>query len=123
MLPLTYEISVLAARGADGGTATWSPVKNMHRDGILFLTIMPSCGVSDDVVMRIRAIVTMTAEEMGYVGVLRIKFFMLWGDSLVVNEMTPHPYNPSCITMDVYEVNQFEQQARVMACLPLDNTR
>src|SRR5262249_20230711 len=63
MLPLAYEVSVRAARGADGSTATWPLAENVHRDGVLFSTIMPSRSVSDDVATRTRAAAAMIAEE------------------------------------------------------------
>lgn len=123
MLPLAYEVSVLAARAADGTTATWPLAENEHRDGILFSTIMPSRSVSDDVATRTRAAAAMIAEEMGYVGVLCIEFFVLTDGSLVANEMAPRPHNSGHITMDACETSQFEQQVRAMARMPLGSTR
>jgi 5-(carboxyamino)imidazole ribonucleotide synthase len=123
MLPVAYEVSVLAARAADGSTATWPLAENVHRDGVLFSTIMPSRSVSDDVATRTRAAAAMIAEEMGYVGVLCIEFFVLQDGSIVANEMAPRPHNSGHITMDVCETSQFEQQVRAMARLPLGSTR
>ena len=42
MLPLAYEISVLAARGADGASVVYPIAENVHRHGILFSTTVPS---------------------------------------------------------------------------------
>ncbi len=123
MLPLAYEVSVLAARAADGSTVTWPLAENIHRDGVLFSTVMPSRSVSDDIATRTRAAAAMIAEEMGYVGVLCIEFFVLQDGSLVANEMAPRPHNSGHITMDVCETSQFEQQVRAMARLPLGSTR
>ena len=49
MLPLAYEISVLAARGADGGSVVYPIAENVHRDGILFTTTVPgpSCSTKN----------------------------------------------------------------------------
>ncbi|WP_020204430.1 MULTISPECIES: 5-(carboxyamino)imidazole ribonucleotide synthase [Cupriavidus] len=123
MLPLAYEVSVLAARAADGSTATWPLAENVHRDGILFATTMPSTSVSDDIADRARAAAATIATEMGYVGVLCIEFFVLTDGSLVANEMAPRPHNSGHITMDACETSQFEQQVRAMARLPLGSTR
>ncbi|MCY1226584.1 N5-carboxyaminoimidazole ribonucleotide synthase [compost metagenome] len=123
MLPLAYEVSVLAARAADGSTATWPLAENVHRDGILFSTEMPSTSVSPDIADRARAAAAAIATEMGYVGVLCIEFFVLTDGSLVANEMAPRPHNSGHITMDACETSQFEQQVRAMARLPLGSTR
>ncbi|MGO4331962.1 MULTISPECIES: 5-(carboxyamino)imidazole ribonucleotide synthase [unclassified Cupriavidus] len=123
MLPLAYEVSVLAARAADGSTATWPLAENVHRDGILFATTMPSTSVSDEIADRARAAAATIATEMGYVGVLCIEFFVLTDGSLVANEMAPRPHNSGHITMDACETSQFEQQVRAMARLPLGSTR
>ena len=42
MLPLAYEVSVLVARGADGQAVVYPIAENVHRDGILFTTTVPS---------------------------------------------------------------------------------
>jgi 5-(carboxyamino)imidazole ribonucleotide synthase len=123
MLPLAYEVSVLAARAANGTTATWPLAENVHRDGILFSTTMPSTSVSDDIADRARAAAATIASEMGYVGVLCIEFFVLTDGTLVANEMAPRPHNSGHITMDACETSQFEQQVRAMARLPLGSTR
>ncbi|MGO4304906.1 MULTISPECIES: 5-(carboxyamino)imidazole ribonucleotide synthase [unclassified Cupriavidus] len=123
MLPLAYEVSVLAARAADGTTATWPLAENVHRDGILFSTTMPSESVSADIATRARAAAATIASEMGYVGVLCIEFFVLTDGTLVANEMAPRPHNSGHITMDACETSQFEQQVRAMARLPLGSTR
>jgi 5-(carboxyamino)imidazole ribonucleotide synthase len=123
MLPLAYEVSVLAARAADGSTATWPLAENVHRDGILFSTTMPSTSVSDDISQRARNAAATIASEMGYVGVLCIEFFVLTDGTLVANEMAPRPHNSGHITMDACETSQFEQQVRAMARLPLGSTR
>lgn len=123
MLPLAYEVSVLAARGADGSTATWPLAENVHRDGILFSTVMPSSSVSADIADKARAAAAIVTGEMQYVGVLAIEFFVLKDGTLVANEMAPRPHNSGHITMDACETSQFEQQVRATARLPLGSTR
>lgn len=123
MLPLAYEVSVLAARGVDGSTATWPLAENVHRDGILFSTLMPSVSVSPAIADKARAAAAIITGEMQYVGVLAIEFFVLQDGTLVANEMAPRPHNSGHITMDACETSQFEQQVRATARLPLGSTR
>ena len=48
--------------------------------------------------------------------------FVTRGDELLVNEMAPRPHNSGHYTIDACATSQFEQQARVLAGLPLGDT-
>lgn len=123
MLPLAYEISVLAARGVDGEAVVYPIADNVHRDGILFTTTVPSPNVSAGIAERAQQAALAIIAELGYVGVLCIEFFVLQDGSLVVNEMAPRPHNSGHYTMDACVTSQFQQQARAMAQLPLGDVR
>ena len=123
MLPLAYEVSVLTARGADGASVVYPIAENVHRDGVLFTTTVPGPNVSPDCAAKAQRAAQAMVAELGYVGVLCIEFFVLADGSLVVNEMAPRPHNSGHYTMDACVTNQFAQQVRAMARLPLGDTR
>jgi len=123
MLPLAYEVSVLVARGADGAAVVYPIAENVHRDGILFTTTVPSDHVSDTVAKKAQDAALAIIAKLDYVGVLCIEFFVLTDGSLVVNEMAPRPHNSGHYTIDACITSQFEQQARAMARLPLGDVR
>jgi len=123
MLPLAYEISVLAVRGADGQAVVYPIAENIHRDGILFSTTVPGPNVSADCAARAQAATLEIIARLGYVGVLCVEFFVLRDGSLVVNEMAPRPHNSGHYTIDACITSQFAQQARAMAKLPLGEAR
>jgi 5-(carboxyamino)imidazole ribonucleotide synthase len=123
MLPLAYEISVLAARGIDGEAVVYPIAENVHRDGILFTTTVPSPNVSAAIAEQAQQAALDIIGELGYVGVLCIEFFVLQDGSLVVNEMAPRPHNSGHYTMDACVTSQFQQQVRAMAQLPLGDVR
>ena len=120
-LPLQLEVSVVVCRGRDGETATFPVSENEHRGGILAVSVVPA-RVEDGLARRARAAAVTIAEHMGYVGVLCVEFFVLAGDRLLVNEIAPRPHNSGHYTIDACVTSQFEQQARVMANLPLGDT-
>jgi 5-(carboxyamino)imidazole ribonucleotide synthase len=62
------------------------------------------------------------AERLDYVGVLCVEFFLLDDGQVLVNEMAPRPHNSGHWTLDASVTSQFEQQARVLAGLPLGDT-
>lgn len=123
MLPLAYEVSVLVARGADGVAVVYPIAENVHRDGILFTTTVPSDHVSDDVAKKAQHAALTIIAGLDYVGVLCIEFFVLTDGSLIVNEMAPRPHNSGHYTIDACITSQFEQQVRAMARLPLGDVR
>jgi 5-(carboxyamino)imidazole ribonucleotide synthase len=57
-------------------------------------------------------------ERLDYVGVLCVEFFVVAG-SLLANEIAPRPHNSGHYTIDASVTSQFEQQARILARLPL----
>ena len=123
MLPLAYEVSVLAARGADGQAVVYPIAENVHRDGILFTTTVPGPNVTADCAARAQAAALEIIARLDYVGVLCIEFFVLQDGTLVVNEMAPRPHNSGHYTIDACVTSQFAQQVRAMARLPLGDAR
>jgi 5-(carboxyamino)imidazole ribonucleotide synthase len=123
MLPLAYEISVLAARGADGASVVYPIAENVHRHGILFSTTVPGPNVSARCAAQAQAAALAIIERLDYVGVLCVEFFVLDDGSLVVNEMAPRPHNSGHYTIDACITSQFAQQVRAMARLPLGDVR
>jgi 5-(carboxyamino)imidazole ribonucleotide synthase len=123
MLPLAYEVSVLAARGADGQSVVYPIAENVHRDGILFTTTVPGPNVSAECAGKAQAAALAIIAQLDYVGVLCIEFFVLQDGSLVVNEMAPRPHNSGHYTIDACVTSQFAQQVRAMARLPLGEVR
>jgi 5-(carboxyamino)imidazole ribonucleotide synthase len=123
MLPLAYEVSVLTARGADGQSVVYPIAENVHRDGILFTTTVPGPNVSGDCARLAQDAARVIVDHLGYVGVLCIEFFVLDDGSLVVNEMAPRPHNSGHYTIDACVTNQFAQQVRATARLPMGDVR
>ncbi len=131
MLPLAAECSVIVARGWNGDCVNFAPQLNLHRDGILAVTQayegnMP-LALAEQAVVATKKI----ADELNYVGVLCVEFFVLQAGSperaklggLVVNEMAPRPHNSGHHTLDACDVSQFELQVRTLAGLPLTQPR
>lgn len=121
LLPLDHEISVIIARGFDGANVVFPIARNVHHDGILAVSTVGeegSLALQDQARQAAQAI----AQGLDYHGVLCVEFFVLRNGALVVNEMAPRPHNSGHYTLDACVTSQFEQQARVMAGLPLGST-
>lgn len=121
MLKLDYEVSVVLARDAQGNIAAFPTAENQHLNGILDVSIVPARG-EESVRVLAQSLAKQVAEKLNYVGVLGVEFFVCNGE-LLVNEMAPRPHNSGHYTIDACVTNQFEQQVRVTAGLPLGNPR
>jgi 5-(carboxyamino)imidazole ribonucleotide synthase len=118
---LQAEISVIAARGLDGGIAEYAPFENRHSNHILDVTTAPAA-IPTAVAGRAREIARAILEAMDYVGVLCVEFFVTTDGELLVNELAPRPQNSGHLTFDAAVTSQFEQQVRAICGLPLGST-
>jgi 5-(carboxyamino)imidazole ribonucleotide synthase len=123
MLPLASECSVIVARGRDGAMVNLPVQRNLHRDGILAATEVFAGNVPDALAQQSVTAAKAVAEELNYVGVLCVEFFVLADNTLVVNEIAPRPHNSGHYSQDACDVSQFELQVRTMADLPLTQPR
>ena len=123
MLPLKAECSVIVARGWDGTCVNLPVQLNLHREGILAVTEAYEGNMPLAVVNKAIEATKAIAEELQYVGVLCVEFFVLADDSLVVNEMAPRPHNSGHYSLDACDLSQFDLQVRTLAGLPLVQPR
>jgi len=119
--PLDYEISVVVARDLRGRAVSYAPSRNTHRDGILALSVADG-SVPEGIANLARGHALSLADHLDYHGVLCVEFFVLRDGRVLANEMAPRPHNSGHYTQDGCLVSQFEQQARIMAGLPLGET-
>ncbi len=120
-ISLQTEISMIAARGLDGEIKEYVAFENRHRHHILDLTTAPAA-VPAAVTKRAAEITRTILEELQYVGVLCVEFFLSTDGELLVNEMAPRPHNSGHLTFDAAVTSQFEQQVRAICGLPLGST-
>jgi 5-(carboxyamino)imidazole ribonucleotide synthase len=117
-IDLQAELSVVAARGLDGEIVEYIPFENRHRNHILDVTTVPAA-IPPGVEERAREITRAILEELQYVGVLCVEFFLSTSGELLVNELAPRPHNSGHLTIDAAVTSQFEQQVRAICGLPL----
>ncbi|HWX05812.1 MAG TPA: 5-(carboxyamino)imidazole ribonucleotide synthase [Bradyrhizobium sp.] len=120
-IPFEREISVIAARSADGHVECFDVTENEHRDHILKISRAPA-DISDALAARARAIAESIANALNYVGVLAVEMFVVQtggGPDVLVNEIAPRVHNSGHWTLDGASISQFEQHIRAIAGWPL----
>jgi 5-(carboxyamino)imidazole ribonucleotide synthase len=117
-VPFVREVSVVAARAADGTVECFDLTENEHRDHILKVSRVPAA-VSDATAQEARRIAETIAHHFDYIGVLAVEMFVLRDGTLLVNEIAPRVHNSGHWTIDGASVSQFEQHIRAVAGWPL----
>jgi 5-(carboxyamino)imidazole ribonucleotide synthase len=120
-LDLALELSVVVARARDGTATTFPIAENVHRGGILAVSVVPA-RIDEGLARRAREAALAVAAAMDYVGVLCVEFFVLADGRLLANEIAPRPHNSGHYTIDACVSSQFDEQARVLAGQPLGDT-
>ncbi|MET7247169.1 5-(carboxyamino)imidazole ribonucleotide synthase [Methylobacterium sp. EM32] len=117
------ELSVVAARNAEGGFSAFSPCANEHRHHILARTVVPAPGMAPETAVEAIAIARTIADALDYVGVLAVEMFLVRGAdcraSVVVNEIAPRVHNSGHWTIEGAETSQFAQHVRAICGWPL----
>ena len=116
------EISVIVARSANGEMRTWAPPRNLHKDGILSVSTVPS-GLPKSIEDEARAKAETLVAALGHIGVLALEFFVLPDGKLLANEFAPRVHNSGHWTPEACQTGQFEQHMRCVAGWPLGDTR
>ncbi len=121
-IPFEREISVIAARSADGEVECFDVTENEHRDHILKISRAPAA-IPEALAAEARAIAGKIATALDYVGVLAVEMFVLPdgsnGPRVLVNEIAPRVHNSGHWTLDGASISQFEQHIRAIAGWPL----
>ncbi len=114
---LDAEFSVIISRSAQGQIALFAPTQNVHLNGVLDVSTAPS-QLDSQLLDQGKSAATKIAEELDYVGVLAVEFFVS-DNRLFVNELAPRPHNSGHWTLDAACTSQFEQQVRALVGEPL----
>lgn len=115
------EVSVVAARGADGVFVHYGVIENEHANHILDVSLSPA-NVSPKVEKEAIEITRGVLETLDVVGVMCVEFFLTRDEKLLINELAPRPHNSGHLTFDASVTSQFEQQLRAVCGLPLGST-
>lgn len=115
------EISVVAARDEAGRLAAFEPARNVHRNGILHSSTLPSgAALATEGAARDAAFAIL--EALDYVGVIGVEFFVMADGTVLVNEIAPRVHNSGHWTEAACATSQFEQHIRAICGLPLGST-
>ena len=112
------ELSIVAARGADGALQCYDLVENIHENHVLRTTLAPASD-AEHLAQRATDIARSITNALNYVGVMATELFETRDGRLLVNEIAPRVHNSGHWTIDACAVSQFEQHIRAVCGWPL----
>ena len=115
-ITLKKEISVIITRYQDGSSAIYEPIENIHKDQILDTSTIPS-SVSNEITNLSKKYAKLLADKLDYIGTMCIEYFIDENDNLLVNEIAPRVHNSGHLTINAYNVSQFESHVRAVCNL------
>jgi len=118
-VPFDAECSIIAARGIDGQMVFWPLTLNLHREGILAISMVPVFGTQ--LQSRAEVLVQRLLEHLDYTGVMALELFLKDGE-LLANEFAPRVHNSGHWTIDGARTSQFENHLNAICGLPLGDT-
>jgi len=116
-IDLEREISVVLARGKDGQITAFPVAENVHINGILHSTTVPSDAAEKQQQTAIE-MASKIAAGLNYIGTMAVEFFVSRQGEIIANEIAPRPHNSGHYTLDACATSQFEQQVRMLCGLP-----
>lgn len=114
------ECSIIAARGSNGQTVFWPLTQNLHRDGILAISLAPA--FDQQLQAGAEVLITRLLDHLDYVGVMALELFLKDGE-LLANEFAPRVHNSGHWTIDGARSSQFENHLRAICGLTLGDTQ
>lgn len=117
---LAKEVSIIVARNCQG-VSSFPLIENQHRNGILDISYIPA-NVTQSIQQQASIAAINLVNQLEYVGLLTIEFFITQDDQLLVNEIAPRPHNSGHITLESTITSQYEQQLRAICGLSLGST-
>ena len=116
LVKLKKEISVIITRFGNNNFEIYDPIENIHQDQILKHSKIPA-EISKKILNQSKEWASTIAEELKYIGTLCVEFFIDRNENLYVNEIAPRVHNSGHLTINAYNVSQFENHIRAVCSL------
>ena len=115
-IDLKQEISVVTVRYQDESLFSYLPIDNTHKDQILFKSISPAF-INQDLKLKALMWSEKIIKSLDYIGVICVEFFIDKNDKLYANEIAPRVHNSGHLTIESYNISQFESHVRAVCNL------
>ena len=119
---LKKEISVIITRFIDGETFIYEPIENLHKDQILKHSRIPA-NIDEKIYKQAQNNAKIIADELDYVGSMCVEYFIDQDDNLLVNEIAPRVHNSGHLTINAFNISQFENHIRAVCGIKFEKPK
>ena len=116
LVKLKKEISVIVTRFSNNKYEIYEPIENTHENQILRKSKIPA-EINNKLIEQSKEWSLQISEELKYIGTLCVEFFIDRNDNLYVNEIAPRVHNSGHLTINAFNVSQFENHIRAVCSL------
>jgi 5-(carboxyamino)imidazole ribonucleotide synthase len=116
LVKLKKEISIIITRFQNQKYEIYEPIENTHHNQILKHSKIPA-DIDDKIFNLSKDWAISIAEELKYIGTLCVEFFIDKNDNLYVNEIAPRVHNSGHLTINAFNISQFENHVRAVCGL------
>ena len=110
---LKKEISVVITRYKKGENYIYEPIENIHKDQILKFSKIPA-DISQNTFKKAQDFAKLIADKLDYIGTMCVEYFLDQNENLLVNEIAPRVHNSGHLTINAFNVSQFENHIRAV---------
>ena len=116
LVKLKKEISLIITRFGNNKYEIYEPIENIHENQILRKSKIPA-DIDNSLYEQSKEWSIQISEELKYIGTLCVEFFIDRNDNLYVNEIAPRVHNSGHLTINAFNVSQFENHVRAVCSL------
>ena len=112
-IKLKQEISVITVRYQNGIMYSYTPIDNIHKNQILNKSISPAV-INNNIKQQSLEWSKKIISNLDYIGIICVEYFINEEGELFVNEIAPRVHNSGHLTIESYNISQFESHVRAV---------
>ncbi len=119
---LKREISVVITRFKNEEIYIYEPIENIHKEQILKYSKIPA-DIKSDIFQKAQDYAKLIANKLDYIGTMCVEYFIDQEENLLVNEIAPRVHNSGHLTINAFNISQFENHIRAVCGLTRENVK
>ena len=108
------EFSVIIGKDIHGNIANFDPIENIHKDGILDISIFPA-RIPEQIKKNAIKLATKFIKQIELIGIVAIEMFLDNNENILFNEIAPRPHNSGHLTIESHSISQFGMLGKIIS--------
>ena len=116
IINIKKEFSIILTRFSHAVHGVYDPIENVHENQILKYSKIPAI-IDEKIISKAKDWASIIADDLDYIGTICVEYFIDKNDNLYVNEIAPRVHNSGHLTINAYNISQFENHIRAICGL------